>query len=85
MVTPVCKSNDKWSIQEAQFCESNSINFALQRRQTFCGLLGGGAVGAGGGGDADSEDDELALYFWRQKGDAGRIAHRYAEHKWDAW
>ena len=50
-------------------------------------MLSAVAVGAGGagGGEADSEDDELALYFWRQKGDAGRIAHRYAEDKWDAW
>ena len=61
--------------------------FVFQRKQTFCGLLGGLSAGGGGGGSLaeDEADDELALYFWRQKGDAGRIAHRYAEDKWDAW
>ncbi len=50
-----------------------------QRRSTFCGLLGGT------GGADSSPDEELNLYLWRQKGDAGRIAHRHAENKWDAW
>ena len=57
----------------------------MQRRQTFCGLLGGHRLAGGGEEGGEAADEELALYFWRQKGDAGRIAHRYAEDKWDAW
>jgi hypothetical protein len=75
----------KWKDGEDQVLKSclkfrkpDQTFFSSQRKTTFCGLLGGQ------GGD-DEDDEELNLYLWRQKGDAGRIAHRYAEDKWDAW